>query len=288
MGSTPQEHIFYEDCIVSFIDILGFKEFLQNSSAQAVYDVMDKLKRSTKPVDTLEPRSSDEFRLYSIVYAHSISDAVVRVRPYQTQQRDGAFRAEIYDLMLSQVDLVSQGIFIRAGLSVGKAYVGLGGEGPVFGPAMAKAYDIESNVAIFPRVVVDDHALLEFRKDEQLRSEYASYEEEKEWLDKVLIKGEDGSRYVDYVRGCRSEMEMVSGYLDFLNTHAENIFRYSSNAKDERVKRKYEWLKIYHNTCVKELFEEVDDLEQKVIFEGVEEPVNMEDYLRKLLIPENT
>ncbi len=126
----------YEPCVVAFIDVLGFRNLINTRSAAEVHRVLTRLEHFTRPEDQPPPRSMDEVRLHSEAFAYSVSDAIVRVRPYNTQRRDGAFFWELYDLLHAQIGLIGSGVFVRAGVTVGDAYVGLTGEGPVFGPAL--------------------------------------------------------------------------------------------------------------------------------------------------------
>ena len=248
--------IRYEPCVVSFIDVLGFKHLLGTAPANEIYHVLNKLREFTRPEAEAAIRSMDEARLFSRAFAFVMSDAVVRVRPYNTQYRDGAFFWELNDLLHAQISLIGTGVVIRAGLTVGDAYVGIKGDGPLFGPALARAYQIETEEAIYPRIVIDDHALAEHERDPLLRSDN-DHDYEREMVGRFLATGEDGVRYLDYLRASRSEFETVTGWLRFLDSHASLIRRKRVEAKEARVARKYEWLARYHDGCVTELHDEI-------------------------------
>lgn len=276
----------YEPCVVSFIDVLGFRDLINTRSAADVHDVVKKLERFTRPDEEVSPRSMDEVRSHSRAFAHSVSDAIVRVRPYNTQYQDGAFFWELYDLLHAQIALIESGVLIRAGVTVGDAYVGLRGEGPVFGPAMIRAYDIESQEAIFPRVVIDDHAIAEHRTDPRLRSEDNTLEDEIDAVDSLLGTGEDGTRFIDYLRASRKEFEDLGSYLKFLERHGDLVCKGRTQNWDRRTRRKYEWLACYHNRCVTELHEEAvtsDHLEGMLYEEGLN--VEAKSYIEGLLVP---
>jgi hypothetical protein len=142
----------------------------------------------------------DEVRLRSRAFSFTISDAIVRVRAYDTQCHDGAFFNELYDLPHAQVGLIENGVIIRAGVAVGGTYVGVNGEGPLFGPALVWAYDIENQEAIYPRIVVDEHAIAEHGQDPRLRGEHNTIEFERRAIEELLATREDGTRYIDYLR----------------------------------------------------------------------------------------
>src|SRR5665213_2249356 len=199
--------IRYEPCVVSFIDVLGFRSLLATRSAADVHGLLRQLEQFTSPNEEKPPRSMDEVRSQSRAFAFAVSDAIVRVRPFDTQYHDGAFFWELYDLLHAQIDLLANGVVIRAGVAVGNAYVGINGEGPLFGPALVRAYEIESEEAIYPRVVIDEHAIAEHERDPRLRGEHNTIEYEHQAIEDLLGTGEDGTRYIDYLRASRSEFE---------------------------------------------------------------------------------
>lgn len=286
-GQAPMAGIEYEPCVVSFIDVLGFRSLIDMRSAAEVHDVLDKLEKFTKPEKDEPPKSMKDVRLNSRTFAYSVSDAIVRVRPYDTQFEDGAFFCELYDLLLAQIALAGSGVFVRAGVTVGDAYVGLLGEGPVFGPAIIRAYEIESQEAIFPRVVIDDHAIEEHRTDRRLRSQNNTLEYEIEAVDSLLRTADDGTRFIDYLRSSRSEFEELSSYIDFLAQHSGHIRKGRTENIGKRVKRKYEWLARYHNGCVTELHEEAaasDDLHDMLYEEGLR--VDAVSHIEALFVPD--
>jgi hypothetical protein len=82
------EPVEYEPCIVAFIDVLGFRDLVNSRSAADVQDAISALQHFTTP-DKEELSKSDR-RLFSQAQARSVSDAVVRIRPYVTEYRDGA------------------------------------------------------------------------------------------------------------------------------------------------------------------------------------------------------
>jgi hypothetical protein len=242
----------YEDCIVSFIDVLGFRELLKKPAADVIRILT--ILRKFASADDRRPntRQAKELRATSRAFSESVSDAVVRIRVYDTQYRDGAFFHELIDLLHAQVDCVNNDVLVRAGVAIGRAHVGANGEGPIFGDAMARAYRIESEEAIYPRIVVDDDAYQAFLNDERLRSEDNDLDEERAHVDRLLCIGEDGTRYIDYLRAALGECDCEIDYYDFLRRHAD-LIRSGLNTTKGRVRRKYVWLSRYHDQVVGEL-----------------------------------
>lgn len=248
----------YEPGIVSFIDILGFRALLGTRSASEIQDVILNLREITASEEPPARRMKD-VRLTSRAFADSVSDAVVRVRVYDTQFADGAFFQELLDLLHIQLQCVGTGVLIRAGVAIGNVHVGPNGKGPVFGPAMVRAFEIESEEAIFPRIVLDEDAYQLFLTDARLRNDGHELDEEVGYVDKLLRRGEDGTRFVDYLAASESEFDDFASYLTFLNNHAAMVRNNLIARLKPAVRRKYAWLARYHNDVIDTLIKEFEN-----------------------------
>lgn len=245
----------YEPGIVSFIDILGFRALLGTRSASEIQKLILNLREITASEEPPAQRMKD-VRLTSRAFADSVSDAVVRVRVYDTQYADGALFQELLDLLHIQLQCVGTGVLIRAGVAIGDVHVGPNGKGPVFGPAMVRAFEIESEEAIFPRIVLDEDAYQLFLTDARLRNDGHELDEEVGYVDKLLRRGEDGTRFVDYLAASESEFDDFAGYLTFLDNHAAMVRNNLVAKLKPAVRRKYAWLARYHNDVIDTLTEE--------------------------------
>lgn len=245
----------YEPCIVSFIDVLGFRNLLATRHAHDIRDIILRLRKFTTPGKVEKSRRMKDSRLISQPFADSVSDAVVRVRVYNTQYRDGAFFHELLDLLHAQIRCVGSGVVIRGGVTIGDAHVGIDGKGPVFGPAMVRAYEIETHEAVHPRIVLDQSAYESFRNDTRLRKEDHTPKMEAGYVDKLLRVDTDGMRFLDYLAGSESEFDHPGEYFDFLNSHAK-LVRDQLGETTGQVRLKFEWLAAYHNSVVGQIMAE--------------------------------
>lgn len=168
------------------------------------------------------------------------------------------FFHELLDLLHAQVACVGNGVVIRAGVAIGDAHVGLDGKGPVFGPAMVRAYEIETHEATHPRIVVDQAAYQAFLDDARLRKQDHDLDEEMRYVDRLLRVDADGARFVDYLGASDSEFDDPAGYLLFLERHAI-LVRDKLAATSGRVRAKFEWLAAYHNSVVEQILGEFED-----------------------------
>lgn len=271
----------YEDCIVTFIDVLGFRNLLNSRPADEIGLIIRKMEEFTRPENAGGRNVFNENgkRLHSTAFSQSVSDAIVRVRTYDTEHRDGALFWEVLDLLHAQIDLVNSGVVVRGGLTVGKAHVGKDGQGPIFGPAMARAFDLESKEAVYPRIIVDDFAMYEHQRDPRLSTEDEGFE-----LHKLLASGDDGTLYIDYLHASEAEFDSGVDYLEFLTRHhaivQNGLLEFSSGS----VRRKYVWLQNYHNKAVRSMIDRVDaspELQREL---ETDYEIAPQDFVRSLLV----
>jgi hypothetical protein len=176
---------------------------------------------------------------------------------------------------------MNAGVIVRGGLTVGEAHLGLDGSGPIFGPAVARAYEIESEEAVYPRIVVDDAALNAHRDDPRLRTE-----DEEDELYTLLKRAEDGTYFIDYLRAGENEFDDPADSFDFLNRHAVLIRRGLEEQTSLRVRRKYLWLARYHNEFVRAKVRQFRTNEALAAEFSTEYEFDPIAYLRDLLVPE--
>jgi hypothetical protein len=141
-------------------------------------------------------------------------------------------------------------LLIRGGVTVGnivKSY------GQLFGPAVVRAYELESKIAIYPRIVVGEEVFEELENNRGLWMH--DKRDEKQAVRNLLRTGDDGELYVDYLRVIRDELDdPVTEYDEFLNRHqsliTECLQRYSGN---DNVRAKYTWMDRYHQLTLRDL-----------------------------------
>jgi hypothetical protein len=144
-----------------------------------------------------------------------------------------------------QVALFNKDIIVRGGLCVGQI-VANGAE--TFGPALVRAYELESKVAKWPRIVLDSPLLDHLLASPLLRRH--TIREERAYIDKLVSRDSDGQYYVDYLRGSADEFDDYSSYLHFLESHRRVILAALKNEANEGVLEKYRWLARKQNEMV--------------------------------------
>jgi hypothetical protein len=139
----------YTKSIVSYFDTLGFRRIVENSSSpEHVAQKLKALARFSSP-------SPDIIDMFGNTFTN-FSDLVLRTTPITSNSilREGAglLYWELMDLVHVQAELIAQGVLLRGSITVGDIFMH---EEIVFGPALIRAYELESTVATAPRVIID-------------------------------------------------------------------------------------------------------------------------------------
>lgn len=233
----------YEERIIAFIDILGFKNEIEKKTinsfsgneneqeSERIYDFISLLHKDFVNRNPI-PKSTYCVTQFSdsLVISYSISE-----------------KASLFSIILSllylHMDAISHGLLIRGGVTSGKL---MHDDKHLFGPAMNEAYKIESEIAIFPRIVVNKE-LIEIAYNNPNWSN--TPEDEKKYIESLLQKDEDGFLYIDYFYSACEEIIGIHDYYglpDYFNDITK-IIDSNENTKDFKIIQKYNWLKIQFN-----------------------------------------
>lgn len=231
--------VVYKPSYVTFLDILGFKQFVTEHSADEVAKVLDIVQENALYEDDIKKIID----LESLV----VSDAVIRGKGLEKNFGEAILQTELVSLVLIQIRLVYNGIFIRGGVAIGYAYIS---PGRFFGPAYQEAYELESKTADYPRIVLADDVVDTFDENETILGG-SGHGQAREELRQLITKREDGVWFLDYLRASESECDDEYQFLAFIARHRDLIkANLSKFAACPSVLRKYEWLKSYHNDFV--------------------------------------
>lgn len=235
--------IIYEKKLVAFLDILGFKEYLESNKdkPEKTYDALNKLKRSM-----CEGRESEDFKEFSISY---FSDCILVSVPFP---QDDAMLLYHFIEHISKVSALlfeGSGILLRGGIAIGDLFHRKSEE-PVFGPALNDAYWLESKIAIYPRIILHDKCFL-------LVNEYCSVNG-KPNFSKILSRYSDGCVGTDIVKYIKRSAPDSLG----LEGKARRVLRKKFNDAigEPDVFVKIDWLKTeYEKAGYPELISSINE-----------------------------
>lgn len=225
-------HQDYEDRIVAFVDVLGFKDLVDSSKedVKALRNITSALSTLYEWIWQREADGADSSFAFT-----QFSDSVVLSALADTQD---SFEM-LLQLMLGIVDIAySNGIIVRGGIARGKL---IHDREMVVGPAMVDAYLLESTIAKYPRIVISEELKNEFEVNLQEYVDSQPNLSEIPGFNKIFKQDDvDGLWYMDYVDPDEAFVIKHSkeDYLDSL----KDIVRKGLTNVNPNVRLKYEWL----------------------------------------------
>lgn len=248
----------YTTALVSFVDILGFKALIETESAESILGILH-----GKAAFGLERQSMRRGGfLGGNPKTFNFSDLIVNVDEItKDYESDGSVVHLVHNhfrrIGFVQWKLACEGIFVRGGVTLGQIYT----EGAtVFGPALIRAYELESQTAKWPIIAIDKQALEEFDRQFALYFARRAHEEhldEATWFTALrhMIYGQfigqtpEGTYFVDYLACMLYEDSATGDYECHLAEHKEAVARAYAKYKHY----KYGFVARYHNQTCKEL-----------------------------------
>jgi len=225
----------YARSIVSYLDILGFRELIETKTAGEISRILRILTESVKP-DGISSSQGLRFTEFS--------DTVIRSVPLARRYPHN-FIFELRSILYAQIALIPQGVLVRGAVTIGDSVQSWR---RVYGRAIVRAYDLERVPGGQARIVVDEEALASIRpaiEKEGLGPELRN-----------LVTEEGPTAYLDYLRACENELNVPEQeYPIFLGLHRDlvrnGLSRYAGRPK---VLEKYRWLEGYHERTLQERF----------------------------------
>ncbi len=120
-------------------------------------------------------------------------------------------------------------VLIRGGIAIGNLYHN---DDIVFGKALNDAYYLESECAIFPRIILTEETYERLEKT-------VTYGETR--LMSWLAKDIDGFYYFDMLSAAKEEFESENSYLLFLQG-IKDLIEDNPDKENLKLKQKHKWL----------------------------------------------
>lgn len=217
----------YQRRLVLFIDFLGFSEIVEGTSKKP-----PELVKLIKAMDELRTINRERSVLKRVTH---FSDSIVV--SYLVNKPAAAFSL-LSGIAYGVITMVERGYLLRGAVTVGDLYHS---REHVVGPAMVRAYRMEKDEAIYPRVIIDPKI---FREAWRHPYETNSPEEEEESVRSYATKDEDGLYYYDYV-AWDSVVRVTGGTNDYYPKYLRKLgglIEAGLKHSDPRIQHKYLWL----------------------------------------------
>jgi hypothetical protein len=245
---SQKRNVQYDKSLLTHIDILGFRGLIEEKTANEISRTIRVVREAVEPdrfKSTFSELSDDNYVNFSDL-------SIIRT----PLCRNGAFlqKGSVYAHILRLIHtqsilLFDHGVLIRGGMTVGNATMSYR---QLFGPAVVRAYDLESTVARFPRIVVDERVLEEVNDNPELWVH--DRETEIRGVRSLLRRDFDGELFVDYLSVIREELDDPSMFPSYLKRHQhfieKGLTKYRGNPS---VLSKFKWLKEYHSRIVRRI-----------------------------------
>ena len=224
----------YHKRILAFIDILGFSEMVNNTIDKEDKEINDKtdiIYNFFEDAQKLLNRSYNNNKETDSRVVNHFSDSIVI--SYLETEEGGVFRC-FTDVIFLLLTALHKKILLRGSIVCDWLFHE---NNKIFGPALVKAYNIEKNIAIYPRVVFNKELL-------DIANMYPA-----NWINKsdrntisneLITKDFDGLYYFDYIK-------IINYFTSDNNSIYFNLLRkaieYLDNSNDMKKYSKYLWLK---------------------------------------------
>lgn len=232
MSNLTVEHSYDTETMLAYIDILGFKKFLETKPLPQIVKIMKGI---------LKADNSSAYAGMLDIKTTLISDAFVIWAQPERPEHVTAFFTYL-NTVAGQVHKMG-GVITRGCVACGDHYCN---ENLWISPVFVAAYVGEQKNAIHPRIILDETAIARITKV------YASY------LDNMEIDS-DGYRYINYLmyasEAYKPSGDMItvdlgnSGLRQSLEAHMNMILAGLNG--DSAHRSKYIWLANYHNSYVR-------------------------------------
>jgi hypothetical protein len=239
-----KKRVEYEPMLVSYVDILGFRELVRTSSAGKLSRILRVFNETTAP-----PKFKRGIKVPDLPQQEhvSFSDLNMTCTPLRKRGNRGIVFNQFLRLVHAQtVLLINENVLIRGGIAVGSAARSYR---KFFGPAVIQAYELEQRKPGHPRIMVGASVLQEVERNPLLWMHDRN--DELKVVQNFLDHDDDGSAYIDYLRLVLGESEDPQWVL---RMHDEFIEKgLTSFGNDESIGPKYKWLRTYHDRTVAKL-----------------------------------
>ena len=232
------------DSFCVFMDILGFRQLTieahdaggSEGLLNSIHKVMTRSSRIIGP-ERLQLAGHKE-----ALWQHKIfTDNIVLGYPTKitaSGREESDFGSVILEICEYQLLMAVQGFFIRGGFSIGPLHVG---KDVVFGKALIDAHELESVVAVTPRVVISENVM------ELVRKHLNYYKDPKDApQNRHILRDTDNQYFVNYLTDALiGTGEVDSDYLRLHRVSVEKALKkYVSFPK---IWEKYLWVANYHD-----------------------------------------
>lgn len=232
----------YENRIVIFFDILGFRKWVnseiekKNDDCTSIIDIFRYIR------NFYETYVKGEYT--KTVRISFFSDSIII--SFEESDSDQIFRT-VADLQILIFNLVMRNVLVRGAISYGRL---LHNEDYILGPAFMSAYDLETKKSIVPRIICDIDVIGEAFKFKS----HIDFKEDLPYVLHLFNTDIDGQLYIDYFDKIQSVFDDEKQYLNYILKLKALIEVNLGSTEDLSIRAKYLWMKEQFNEVIEKRF----------------------------------
>ena len=212
--------------IVAFIDVLGSTEAIMKDSDKSLQMMHDAYSEAIKLFESLFEEGK-RIKPHVKIFSDNIVISVSR----EGESGYGAFCAIAMISAIIQVQFLKHGFLTRGGIASGSFFVD---NMMVWGTALVKAHNLENNLAIYPRIIVDPELI----GDLKLADPNCIFVKCKEWIEQDT----DSFFMINYFNKYLLNKEIF--IIKLMGLAEDNIVRYNGEGKMKAC-QKWLWFSNY-------------------------------------------
>jgi hypothetical protein len=240
----------YEHRVVAFIDILGFRSHIDETTDKAGNDNEKKIQHMVSAYEAIKKVwEEDDFiagtKVSSSKRVSIFSDSIVV--SFKAEEPNEVFYT-LLNLKHLIMTLIYKRLLCRGAVSIGKF---LHTDDYLFGPALVEAYTLESKAAMYPRIILDRDVI-----EASLEGTSVDHKEtdEIDYVESLLEQDSDGMYYIDYFYKARSELidseYDFPEYIEILGELIRKGLMGSSHHGKADLRVKYSWMRERYNRMI--------------------------------------
>lgn len=253
----------YEDRIIGFIDILGFRELINSTVRETIINQVE-LDNLISVMQLIKDEFEQVVNASELPTSFKItffSDSIV----FSILRSNSLSMLTLFEILKRiQVRLISNKILLRGGIVDGKL---IHHQDLILGPAMNAAYDLESKSALYPRIVIDPDIMEMFVTENKLDrpiNRLKSYD-----FMKTFDQDLDNTYFIDYFSDVKEYIDNKDDKEYYKQLRA--VIRAGVGRKDMGLRMKYMWMlrkfNMYKPSNIKEMaYKEIDEINEKLEF----------------------
>lgn len=265
----------YENRIVLFLDILGFRSIIEKTYEKQEDDT-ENIEKLYNNLNEIRHFLISNLKRKDVYYNRNFS---LRV----TQFSDSIIISFINDdnetllnlirtIQELVIKLVNNGILCRGAISYGKL---IHDNRIIFGPALNDAYETETRAAIYPRIILDK-SLIDLGKSKQIKI-FENLNNESLILS-YLNQDTDDKYYIDYFPKDIYSYKYITHIQSYMINLRQIIILGLRTTKPD-LKVKYGWMKNKYNSLL-ELLQSEEKIKEISTEKGLFEYINKLSFLK--------